>query len=283
MTRRSNRRISGCESREPGTLWANQAPAYLSPQIALYMATVAGGLLGRVISRVVTELASWRTAFLAFASWTVLGALAMGYALPRQHNRKTIGWASAYRGMLRHFRDRRLVGAFIIGGGLFFAFIGIFTYLPYYLTAAPFRLSTGLVSSVYIVYLAGVIVAPLTGRLSARFTRRAIMAAGLIIAGVGVAGTMIDRLAVIVPSLVVLCIGMFTAQSTAPAFVNAIAREAKGGAGALYLTFYYIGTTIGSVLPGYAWQAWGWAGVVMICAIALLIALLADWLLCVEG
>src|SRR4029453_13069522 len=105
---------------------------------------------------------------------------------------------------------------------------------------------------------------------------------GLIIAGVGVAGTLIGHVAVIVPSLVVLCIGMFTAQSTAPAFVNATARDAKGGASALYLTFYYIGATIGSVVPGYAWQAWGWAGVVATCAIALLIALLADWLLCTE-
>src|SRR5215213_11929896 len=77
--------------------------------------------------------------------------------------------------------------------------------------------------------------------------------------------------------------GMFTAQSIAPAFVNATARQAKGGAGALYLTFYYIGATIGSVLPGYGWQTWGWTGVVAICSIALLIALLADWALCREG
>ena len=44
---------------------------------------------------------------------------------------------------------------------------------------------------------------------------------------------------------------MFFVQGTAPAFVNATAREAKGGAGALYTTFYYLGATFGSVLPGY--------------------------------
>ena len=33
------------------------------------------------------------------------------------------------------------MGGFLIGGSVFFGFIGIFTYLPYYLTGAPFGLS----------------------------------------------------------------------------------------------------------------------------------------------
>src|SRR5258708_24625276 len=44
--------------------------------------------------------------------------------------------------MALHWRNRRLVGAFIIGFTLFFGFIGTFTYLPYYLTWPNFRLPT---------------------------------------------------------------------------------------------------------------------------------------------
>jgi len=230
----------------------------------------------------IADLFSWRQAFVLFGCMTLLGALAMGVALPRGRVSAKVGWVSAYRDMFAHLRDRRLGGAFVIGGALFFGFIGVFTYLPYYLTGAPFRLSTGLVSSVYIVYIAGVIVSPVAGRLSARISRRAIMGAGLLIAMLGVAGTLAPALPLIVASLFVLCIGMFTAQATAPAFVNATARGAKGGANALYLAFYYIGATFGSVLPGYAWQALGWSGVVMLCVTALLAALLADWWLCAE-
>ncbi|HEX9372765.1 MAG TPA: MFS transporter, partial [Roseiflexaceae bacterium] len=245
-------------------------------------ATVAGGLIGRVVSGLIADLFQWRAAFMFFAACTLIGAAGMALMLPRQASHRRTGWVSAYRGMFAHFRDRRLVGAFIIGGALFFAFIGVFTYLPYYLTGAPFHLTTGPISSVYVVYLAGVIVAPLAGRLSARVSRRAIMGAGLLIACLGVAGTLLAWLPLIVVSLVVLCAGMFTAQSTAPAFVNATARTAKGGANALYLAFYYVGATIGSALPGYAWQAWGWGGVVATCEAALVVALLADWLLCAE-
>ena len=106
------------------------------------------------------------------------------------------------------------------------------------------------------------------------------MAVGLVIAGAGILGTLVHSLSVIVISLVALCVGMFAVQSTAPAFVNANAAGSKGAAGALYVTFYYVGASIGSFLPGYAWQAWGWPGVAGTCLTALAVGLVADGVLC---
>ena len=96
--------------------------------------------------------------------------------------------------MFVHFGNRRLIGAFVIGATVFFSFIGVFTYLPYYLTAPPFRLSTALVSSVYLVYVAGVFASLVSGRLSQRVGRRVVMAAGLAIAAAGVLGTLVQSL-----------------------------------------------------------------------------------------
>jgi len=186
----------------------------------------------------------------------------------------------AFREMLSHVRNRRLVGGFLIGGTVFFGFIGIFTYLPYYLAAVPFGLSTASISAVYLVYGAGVLTSVAVGGLSGRFGRRALMATGFLIAAGAVALSLVRSLPAVIASLVVLCVGMFFVQGTAPAFVNATAREAKGGAGALYTTFYYLGATFGSVLPGYAWQAFGWPGVVATCLAAFAVGLLADLALC---
>src|SRR5207245_7463497 len=115
---------------------------------------------------------------------------------------------------------------------------------------------------VYLVYIAGVFTSLLSGKLSRRIGRRAVMAAGLAIAIAGILGTLVHSLALIVVFLIVLCVGMFTVQSTAPAFVNANAAGAKGAAGSLYVTFYYVCASLGSVLPVIAWQAWAWPGVV---------------------
>jgi MFS transporter, YNFM family, putative membrane transport protein len=255
--------------------------ADLGPRVGGWIAaSVAGGLTGRVLSGFLAAGINWRAPFVFFGLLTLVGAAVIARRLPRREGNPTVRLSDAYRGMFAHFRNRRLIGAFLIGGAVFFCFIGIFTYLPYYLTAPPFHLSTAVVSSVYLVYIAGVFTSLISGRLSGRVGRRAVMAVGLAIACLGVLGTLVHSLPLIVLSLVVLCVGMFTVQSTAPAFVNANAEGAKGGAGALYVTFYYVGASLGSVLPGYAWQAWGWRGVAASCVTALLVGLAADGWLC---
>ena len=84
----------------------------------------------------------------------------------------------------------------------------------------------------------------------------------------------------LIAGLVFVVVGNFTAQSTTPALVNSEAHTAKGGANALYLAFFYVGGALGAILPGYAWEAWGWPGVAGSCVAALTVGLLADWWLC---
>jgi MFS transporter, YNFM family, putative membrane transport protein len=243
-------------------------------------ASVAGGLASRVVSGAVSAHLGWRAAFALFAATTLAAAALMAAALPSRRPPAHDGRAGATGGMLAHLRDRRLAGAYLVGLTLFFGFIGVFTYLPYRLAAPPFGLSTGIVSSVYLVYVAGVVVSPVAGRLSGRIPPERLMAAGLALSVAGVGMTLLPSLAAVVAGLLVLCTGMFTAQSIAPSYVNVNARVAKGGASALYLAFYYAGGTLGSSLPGLAWQRWAWPGVVAACVAALLAGLAAVLLLC---
>ena len=243
-------------------------------------ASVAGGLAGRVVGGAVAAHLGWRAAFVLFATTTLAAAVLMAAVLPSRRAAAHAGWAGARGGMLAHLRDRRLAGAYLVGLTLFFGFIGVFTYLPYRLVAPPFGLSTGFVSSVYLVYVAGIAVSPIAGRLSARVSPERLMAAGLALSVARVGLTLLPSLAATVAGLLVLCTGMFTAQSIAPSYVNVNARAAKGGASALYLAFYYAGGTLGSSLPGLAWQRWAWPGVVAACVAALLGGLAAVVVLC---
>ena len=171
-------------------------------------ASIAGALLGRVVSGLIADALSWRAAFAVWGVVTLGCAVAMALVLPVEGRGGPVVWRQAYGGMFAHFRNRRVVGAFMIGAALFFAYTGVFTYLSYYLTAPPFALPTAIVSGVYVVYLAGVIASPIAGRLSARFTRPAILACGMVIAGLGILGTLVQLLPVVVVSLIVLCAGM---------------------------------------------------------------------------
>ena len=257
------------------------APAVLGSAVGGWIAAnVAGGLIGRVLSGVLTDLFGWRVVFGLFATVTLCGGLLLALLLPVDAQRESDGWLQSYRGMFAHFLNRQLVGGFLIGGSLFFGFIGLFTYLPYYLTGAPFNVPSRLVSFAYVTYIAGVVASPIAGRLSARVPRRLLIGIGLVMAMIGASITLVPSVAVIIGSLLLVCAGMFAAQAVAPAFVNVTAERAKGGAGALYLLFYYLGGTLGGVLPGLAWQSNGWVGVVVICLSAFLVALLANVLLC---
>jgi MFS transporter, YNFM family, putative membrane transport protein len=243
-------------------------------------AAVAGGLLGRVMAGPVTAAFGWRATFLVGAAATAAGAAALARELAPSPARGSVQLRQAYAGVFSHLREPRLVGGFLVGTSLFFGWMGLFTFLPYHLTSPRYGLPTALVSSVYLVYAAGVVASPVAGRLAQRFSPRVVMAAGLAAGAVGAVATLARPLPIVILGLVVFVGGAYTAQAIAPSFVNASARMAKGAASALYLTFYYVGGTLGASLPGLAWQRFGWPGVVTACVAALAGAILADATLC---
>ena len=255
--------------------------AALGGRVASWIgATVVGGLSGRVVSGLLAAWFDWHAPFVLFGLLTAASAFILAKTLPAAPRSSSIHPLPDPAEMVRHLRSRRLVGAFLIGGTVLFAFIAIFTFLPYYLTAEPFGLSTAAVSSFYFVYVAGVVTSLLVPRLSGRVSGRGIMAAGLLIAASGVSLTLVRSVPVVAASLVVVCVGMFLVQATAPAFVNRNAATARGAAGALYVTFYYLGASLGSYLPGLAFQRWAWPGVVGVCLVSLAVAFASDRWLC---
>lgn len=265
--------------------WAGDhyAPGRLRTAVGVVIAaSVTGGLLGRVLSGVVASQAGWRAAFVVSAGVTAAGALGMARELPGGGSRGA-PWRGAFGGMLRHLGDRRLLGGFALAFCLFFAFIAVFTYLPYRLAAPPFRLSTDAIAAAYLVYVAGIVVSPAAGRLATRLSPVTLIQGGLAVSAAGVAITLSGSLAMLVAGLLVLVVGMFTAQAIGPSYVNENAREAKGGANALYLAAYYLGGTLGSWLPGHAWQRWGWPGVAAASLVALAAASIAVGVLCREA
>lgn len=243
-------------------------------------ATVVGGLSGRVLSGLLASWTDWHAPFVLFGLLTALAAFLLSRTLPDSPRPAAVRPLPNPLEMLFHLRNRRLLGAFLVGGAVLFAFIAVFTFLPYHLTAPPYGLSTAAVSAFYFAYLAGVVTSLVVPRVASRIPQRTVIATGLVVAAGGVLGTLLPSVAAVAASLVVVCVGMFLVQATAPAFVNLQAPTAKGAAGALYVTFYYLGATLGSFLPGLAFQRWAWPGVVGACLLSLAAAFASNRWLC---
>jgi YNFM family putative membrane transporter len=258
-------------------------PERVSTLVGGYIAaTVTGGLLSRILSGAVTEAFGWRPAFLLSAAAILLMGVLLARLPSSQHFTPRAQLRDAYRGMLEHLINPRLVGGFLVGFALFFAFLAVFTYLPFYLAAPPFSFSPLQIGLVYVVYAAGIVSSPLAGLVAQRLGRPWVMRLGLLIVVLANVLTLVASAPWLVGALLVLCFGNFTAQGVATSYVATQATHDRGGATALYLFAYYVGGSLGAFLPGLLWPAYGWTGVLGLTVLALMIGLTAAVLLCRE-
>ncbi len=259
--------------RFPSTSRGTAMGVYVSGQ-------VLGGLLARFASAMLTDALGWRRALILFAAPTAAGALALARYLPpsAQPGRGHLGARAPLSARsASHLRNPRLLTTCGLGFSLFFGFIGIFTYLPFYLTAAPFRVPQGALGLVYLVWGMGIF-SPLAGTLAARFGRHRAIAVSLCLAMSGMLLTLVPTLPVIVLGLGLVALGMFTAVPSVNLLVGETVTAAKGTASALYLCSYYLGGSVGAVAPGLAWERFAWPGVVALCLSMSLLAMAANYI-----
>jgi MFS transporter, YNFM family, putative membrane transport protein len=257
-------------------------PQWLGPLLGGYIASnVLGGLLSRVLSGFTAEAFGWPWAFVMSAALSfAVGLLLLLFLPPSRRFVASDRLSRAYRGMIRHLKNPRLLGAYGVGFALFFAFMAVFTYLPFYLEAPPFGFSPAAIGLVYTVYAAGVISSPVAGLLSRGLGRQMLMVFALAFLVLANLGTLYADATLLILCLILLCFANFATQSTATAYTAAQAAENRAGATALYLFAYYVGGSLGAYLPGLLWPPYGWAGVVALTVTALMMALAAAKTLC---
>ena len=110
-------------------------------------------------------------------------------------------------------KNPSLLLVFGLGIVLQLSFTGIWTYLPFHLTAAPFSLSLETIAYTFFAYGLGIIGSPVAGWLAGKFGLRKIRIAGVFVLSIGIILTISASFAVIVVGLCVTCLGFFTAHS----------------------------------------------------------------------
>ncbi len=258
--------------------------------VALVMSVyVSGSALGGFVGRLVTGLAAdhlqWQTSFVILGSFTLLGALAVARLLPVE---KAVALTSAsppaekaskLLPMLSHLANARVMVTCWAGFNVLFSLVAVFTYVTFYLVAPPFSVSISTLSYLFVVYLVGLVATPAAGVLLPRIGLRTGMVAANLLSLTGVALTLVHQLPVVVLGLALICTGVFISQACATSYL----REATpfGGRAAaigLYVCCYYIGGTVGGVVPSYAWKLGGWpACVVLVAAVQAVTISVAIW------
>lgn len=250
-------------------------PESLPAAMGLYIGgTALGGLLGRLLSGLLSDLGGWQLALGGIAG---LGLIALGafvWLLPPSRHFKA--QPLSLRGLLSNFAEhlsnpilRNLfLQAFLLMGG----FVALFNYIGFRLAGAPFGLSSTVIGLLFTVYLAGIFSAGWAGRLVPRLGARRVLqgGVGLMLLGVGLCST--PWLFAIVVGLALFTLGFFAAHAVASGQVGVHAKGAKAQASALYLCAYYLGSSVVGYAAGYVWEHAGWLPLMGVLAALFVIA-----------
>jgi MFS family permease len=247
-------------------------PGSVARTMSLYVsATVLGGFLGRVIigyaatHRIVPSIApSWRTGFIVIGTCDLLFGLAIARWLPRDR-KVVIAIAQADGGVLRHLRNPKLLATYAVGFNVLFSLVAIFTYITFHLAAPPYLLTPAQLSSLFVVYLAGLIVTPLAGIGIGHFGSRPVLVVAVLGSMIGVSMTLLHSLPLIMAGLVLCSSGVFVCQSASTSYIQmASLPGGRASAAGLYVACYYTGGSVSGVLPGYFWRFGGWTACVVL-------------------
>jgi MFS transporter, YNFM family, putative membrane transport protein len=240
--------------------------------IAAYVTgNVFGGFLGRYVAALVASRWDWQAAFVVLGFLNLTGGAIVLLTLPRAQR---FVRQSSTRGALRaagaFLRNPALLATYFVGGSVLFSITAAFTFATYYLAEPPFNLGTVALGNIFFVYLVGVAVTPVAGRLIDRLGPRSTALIAVGASACGVLLTLVPSVPFVVAGLAVMSTGVFAAQASSQAHIGMVVAERRSIAAALYLTVYYLLGGLGAVLPAAVWSRGGWpATVALIVAVQL--------------
>ncbi|BCL69891.1 multidrug resistance protein [Vibrio nigripulchritudo] len=242
------------------------SPQALALAVGTYVsANSLGGIAGRLFGGLVTQYFDWQSAVIGMAIFSLLAAILVLKLLPPQkHFKPQPGLFFHHnRSVLKHLKNRELLLAMLLGGVNFALFVNLYSVAAFRLVEPPYELPVGIVSMIFLCYLAGTISSRLSGNWRKRFSSVSGMVLGSVISASGMLLAYVDSISALVAGLLLVGFGAFFVHSLAYGWVSQRARYAKATATALYLVHYYIGGSLGGFLLIYCWQHGGWGSVIL--------------------
>ena len=247
--------------------------------VGLYIAgNTLGGMGGRLASAGIADVGGWRGAVGLVGLVSIGCAAAFAFALPKEQRAPAKAQAVALLPRIAmHFRDPGLRYLFAMGFLLMGGFVATYNYIGFRLEAPPFSLSPGAVGLVYSIYVIGAVSSTVAGELAGRYGRRRIIGFAIAFMPIGVLLTLPENLWLMILGVGVATIGFFGGHSIASSWVGLRAETGKAQASALYLFFYYVGSSLAGSIGGWFFTLGAWPGeaafIGALSGLALLIAL----------
>lgn len=262
------------------------SPRHVAAAAGSYIAgTTVGGLSGRVFSGWIGELAGWRWGVASVVLLCVLAAVLFLGLVPKARG-FVPGRARRERGptirarLASNLRSPVQLALYAQGFLLMGAFVAVYNYLGFHLTAPPFALAPALVTLLFLAYLAGTASSPRAGALAVRHGRLPVLLSSIGVMSAGAALMFVPTLVAVIPGLLLFTAGFFGAHAVASGWTPVAAEpSARAQASSLYYLGYYAGSSVFGWALGLLFGSLGWApfvgAVLVMCGAAFVLAVAA--------
>ncbi|WP_273846207.1 MFS transporter [Providencia rettgeri] len=236
-----------------------------------------GILLARTVSGAVAMVGGWRAIYwLAFALLMLL-MIVLAIKLPRYHQKTNLNYFQLICSIGRLFFGTPVLAVRASLGALSFANFGLlWTAMAFLLASPPFNYSEGTIGLFGLVGAAGALMASQAGHLVDKGKGKRITTIGLVLLllswiPIGLAKY---SLVAFIIGVLVLDLAVQAVHVTSQSTLYRILPEARNRLTAGYMTSYFIGGALGSLLSGYAYEHAGWEGIAVAGAILTTISLI---------
>jgi YNFM family putative membrane transporter len=257
------------------------AMAYLSEEIhvgslgrslGLYIAGNAlGGMCGRLFAALFCEWFSWRIAMALLGVLGLLSALEFWRSLPpsRHFTSSSTTLLKLLGSARRLCCDAGLPWLFLCGFMLMGCFVSLYNVLGYRLESPPFNLHPSQEGLIFTLYLVGTFSSAWAGKLADRIGRRNVLWVMVLLMAAGLLLTLSEALWLMIVGIAVFTFGFFAGHSVASSWIGMRAGSEKALASALYLSSYYLGSSLLGSISGSVWSLARWPGVVALLTLTL--------------
>lgn len=225
--------------------------------------TVAGTVMGRGLSGVIAQFLNWEAVYIIYGGLLILMFILLMLLPNKDKCDKEISILTILKNTGSLMCNKKIFPLLLIGGGLFFSYLGTATFLTPYLSSPPFELGPALIGMLSLVGVVGIFISPIAGNFVSKYGSYKIMLTGI--------GTVIISIQIMayIPSVISVLIGtillyagVFICQPAVLSIVTTVVdAKYRGSASSLYLLACMAGGSIGAFALRSIYNSHKWIGV----------------------
>ncbi|WP_462382754.1 MFS transporter [Pseudomonas sp. Marseille-QA0892] len=225
---------------------------------------ILGILLARTVAGALSAVGDWRTVYMLASALMLIVAIALRFALPRYQQSVGLSYPRLLGSVFTLLRDEPVHRVRTALGAMSFAIFAIFwTPLAFMLASEPYGYPDGTIGLFGLAGAVGALAANMAGRMADKGKGALATTLGLLtllLSWVPLAFAQNSLLALLI-GVVLLDLAVQLSHVSNQNVVYKLRPEARSRLNAGYMTGYFIGGSLGSLLSAMLYQHFGWLGV----------------------